>query len=104
MIKINGDVWDIQFVSPHSSILRNPDGNYTLGVTIPKWKKIYISNILYGDKLKNVIAHEISHAEFCSRGLFVPIEIEEILADIIADNILDVNYITNDFCNFYGKC
>lgn len=104
MFKINGEYWDISFVSPYSSILRNNDGHYTLGVTIPEWRKIYIANNIYGSLLKHVLAHEVSHAEFASRGLFVPIYVEEVLADILADNILDVETQTNALCRLYGKC
>ncbi len=101
---INNSEWEIRFVSPTSSILRNPNGEYTLGVTIPQWKKIYISNAIKSVLLKRVLAHEIAHAEFASRGVFVPEYIEEVLADIISDNIVDTYNLTNNFCSSTGMC
>lgn len=103
-LRINGENWLLLFVEPNDPILYIKDGKYTLGVTIPFWKRIYIANDLYGDLLRGVIAHEVSHAEFSSRGLIVPIYIEEILADILSDNILDTYTQTNNICRFYGKC
>lgn len=101
---INNEEWEIRFVSPTSSILRNTDGSFTLGVTVPKWRKIYINCNISGKLLRRVIAHEVSHAEFASRGIIVPLYIEEGLADILSDNIVDVNNITNIICNYCGKC
>lgn len=101
---INNSEWEIRFVSPTSSILRNSNGKYTLGVTIPQWKKIYIANSIKGILLKRVLAHEIAHAEFASRGVFVPEYIEEVLADIISDNIVDTYNLTNEYCSLTGNC
>lgn len=101
---INGERWRIHFIPPFSSILRNNDGKYTYGVTIPEYKTIYIANDISGNFLRHVIAHEVAHSEFSARGLDVPVWIEEILADIVADNILDAQYQTNAICRLYGKC
>lgn len=108
MFKINGEEWDLRFVSPYSSILKNNNGKYTLGVTIPEWRRIYISNEIYGQLLHHVLCHEITHAEFAARGLILPVYVEEVLADIIADNSLEVMNMTNaihsNLCRYYGKC
>ena len=103
ILRINGEYWKLLFVSPNDPILYIGNG-FTLGVTIPAWHRIYIANNLNGDKARLVISHEVAHAEFASRGLFVPIYIEEVLADIVADNILDVYTHTNNVCRHYGKC
>ena len=84
---INNQYWQLRIVPYLSSILRNPDGNYTLGVTIPEWKMIFIADVKDKVLFKRILAHELSHAEFASRGFNVPIVVEEILADIISDNI-----------------
>lgn len=104
MILINNQEWQLRFVPFNSSILRNENGEYSLGVTIPEYKSIYIANSLNKQLTKRVVAHELSHAEFVSRGLFVPIYIEEILADILADNIVDVGFLTNEVCKYSNKC
>lgn len=103
LLRINNEYWKLLFVMPDDPILA-VDYGFTLGVTIPAWNRIYVSNALYGDKLKSVLAHEIAHAEFASRGLYMPVYIEEVLADIISDNILDTYLQMNNVCRFYGKC
>lgn len=104
MLKINGEIWKLCFVSPNDLVLYLDNGIYTYGVTIPGLRRIYIANNITGDFLKHVIAHEIAHAEFASRGLIIPIYTEEVLADIIADNILDSYIQMNNVCRYYGKC
>lgn len=103
-LHINGQLWQLYMVAPDDPILYIGYGEYTLGVTIPSWHRIYINNQLYGDILKLVIAHEVAHAEFASRGLIVPVYTEEVLADIISDNILDTYIQMNNVCRYYGKC
>lgn len=102
--KINGHIWSLEFVSPTNPILYVGNGKYTYGVTIPEWQSIYIADDVGGKFLKNIIAHELSHAEFAARGVKVPSYIEEVLADIISDNITDVSYLTNGLCKYYKKC
>ena len=104
MFKIKGEEWDLRFVSPYSSILKNYDGKYTLGVTIPEWKKIYIANNISNNLLYHVLCHELTHAEFAARGLFLPEYVEECLADIIADNSLEVRNLTNAIYNNLCRC
>lgn len=105
---INNEHWDLCFVNPNDNILYVGDGQYTYGVTIPEYRTIFISNSISGELLHRVLCHELSHAEFVSRGLILPIYIEECLADIIADNIVDIGYIArnvhNNLCRYYGKC
>lgn len=105
--KINEEIWEMIFVAPDDPILKISDNQFTLGVTVPIFKRIYIANDLYGDLLNRVIAHELTHAEFTSRGLYLPIYIEECLADITADNIVDVgvllNNIQNNLYRYYSK-
>lgn len=101
---INNEFWNIRFVYPNDEILYIGNGKYTLGVTVPEWKTIFISDDLRGELLRRVIAHEIAHAEFASRGLIVPVYVEEVLADIVSDNIVDTNNLTNDFCYCTGRC
>lgn len=101
---INNQSWKLIFVCPDDPILCVNNNSYTLGVTIPAWHRIYIANNIIGKLLKRVISHEVSHAEFCSRGLIVPLYVEEVLADIISDNIVDTNNQTYNICEIIGKC
>lgn len=105
---INQEHWDLVFVDPYDPILYVGRGEYTLGVTVPEWRMILIADNISGELLHRVLTHELTHAEFVSRGLILPIYIEEVLADITADNIVDVGFIArnvhNNLCKYYGKC
>lgn len=104
ILRINGELWKLFLVAPDDLVLYVGNGYYTKGVTIPELKRIYIANNINGNFLKHVIAHEVAHAEFASRGLVVPVYTEEVLSDIIADNILDTYIQMNNVCRYYGKC
>lgn len=108
MFLINNEPWHLEFVDSHDPILLNPDGNYTVGVTIPEYRTIFIADNISGDYLHHVLCHELFHAEMVSRGVFVPEYIEEALCDIAADYSLETIDMTNDIhnnlCRYYGKC
>ena len=93
---INNNYWDLVFVNSFNSMLYIGNGKYTYGVTIPEYHLIAIANDIHGEFLYRVLCHELSHAEFASRGLILPIYIEECLADIISDNIVDVGFMANN--------
>ena len=103
IFEINNELWRVCFVEPHSPVLMG-----TLGVTILEEKTIYLADDLYGELLHRVLCHELTHAEFAARGLILPVYVEECLADITADNIVDVrsvaNSIHNNLCKYYNKC
>lgn len=99
--------WCLQFVEPDDPILFDPENNdFTLGVTILEHRTIYIANNICGDLLHHVLSHELSHAEFMARGLNLPVYIEEVLSDIIADNILEIKDMTecihDNLCRYYN--
>lgn len=96
---INEEHWDLVFVPPNDPILYIGNGNYTLGVTVPEWRMVLVSNAISGDLLHRVLCHEIAHAEFISRGLILPTYVEECLCDIIADNIVDIGEIAKSVYN-----
>jgi len=108
MFSINGELWKICFVYPYSPILMNNDGSYTLGVTVPENRTIYLSNELYGKDLDKVLSHELFHAEMISRGVYIPIYIEEALADIVSDHYMEAiditNNVHNNLCRYYNRC
>lgn len=105
---INNEHWDLAFVYPTDPILYIGNGEYTLGVTIPELRTIFISCGISGELLHRVLCHELTHAEFSARGLILPTYVEEVLADITADNIVDVGFIArnvhNNLCRYYGIC
>ena len=95
MFNINNEWWRLEFVPSNSYHLRRYDGSYAIGVCNDIHKKIYISEELYGELLKKVICHELTHAAMFSYNVELSLEQEEILADIIATYGEEIIHITN---------
>lgn len=58
-----------------------------------------MANNLSGRLLRLVISHEVAHAEFSSRGVwYLPVYIEEIMADILCDCVVEDNNLTKYIC------
>lgn len=95
MFIINGEIWYIEYVPANDIILLRPDGVYTVGVCDDITKTIYLSEELYGDFLKKVLAHEITHAAMFSYNVFLTYDQEELVADLIATFGEEIIEITN---------
>lgn len=99
MFIINGEIWYIEYVPANDIILLRPDGVWTVGMCDDITKTIYLSEELYGDFLKKVLAHEITHAAMFSYDVFLTYDQEELVADLIAtfgEEIIDItNLIFN---------
>lgn len=93
MFKINGVDWDIKRVSFNHPKVRRPNGEYTLGSCDEDTLTIYISEAVPYEKLKKVLCHELTHAAMFSYGVYMTIDQEELIADLIAtygEEIIDV--------------
>lgn len=75
--------------------LRRTDGTYALGVCDNKIKTIYLANWLEGSMLKKVLTHEIVHAAMFSYDVYLSLEQEEVIADIIATYGEEIINVTN---------
>lgn len=84
MFFINGVGWNIVFVNENDEVLMRSDGSFSVGVTDRTTKTIYISDRICGDFLLKVLTHELCHAYCMSFGIFMPVEVEEVVADFIA--------------------
>lgn len=84
MFTINGIVWNLRLVEPHSTILMRSDNTYTFGMTDRNTQCIYISNRINGSFFDRVICHELCHAFCLSYNLTMDIQTEEIVADFLA--------------------
>lgn len=108
IFRINEELWELCFVPADSDCLLNNYGEYTLGITVPEERRIYISDELEGARLHHVLCHELFHAEMVARNVFLPIYIEEVLCDIVADNAFETmdiaQNIHGNLCRYYGKC
>lgn len=63
---MNGYLWRIAYVDPNSSYLVDRTGRLTLGTTDPLRRMVYLSRSLTGDKLVNVLIHELGHCALIS--------------------------------------
>ncbi len=95
MFEINNIHWDIFFVKPNYYILQRPTGEYTLGATVLDTHTIYIANNLSMQKTKKVLCHELTHAAMFSYKIYLSLDQEELLADLIATYGEEIIFITN---------
>lgn len=84
-LHINNIIWRIKFVSDYDSSLLKANGSYALGACHNNTKTIYINNNLYGNLLKKVLSHEITHAVIFSYNIVLDYEQEELFANLIAN-------------------
>ena len=96
-ITVNGTQWNVKVVDPYDPNLTTNHGSYTLGMTDNNIKTIFLSNVLSGDLLYNVLCHELCHVYCFSYGIYMDVEDEEHLAQFISDYgksiISDTDYL-----------
>lgn len=93
MFKINNIDWVIKKVSPNHPKLMHITGKYALASCDEVTHTIYISKNVPIWKLKKVLCHEITHAAMFSYQVFMTVDQEELVADLIAtygEEIIDV--------------
>ena len=84
MFTINGIVWNLRLVEPHSTMLMRSDNTYTFGMTDRNTQCIYISNRINGSFFDRVLCHDLFNAFCISYNLTMDIQTEEIVADFLA--------------------
>lgn len=72
------------------------NGEFTIGVCDDNTKTIYLSSLLRGEKLKQVLCHEIVHAAMFSYNVELDYEQEELLANLIAIYGKEIVQITDN--------
>ena len=82
-IIINGILWNVLFVNPYDKNLITDTGIFTLGMTDNNIKTIFISNVIEGDLLLDVLTHELCHAYVFSYNIPYDIEEEERLCQFV---------------------
>lgn len=92
---MNGDLWRVQFVSPHDNVLIDRTGNRTLAVSDYSTGVISIANNLHGELMNRVFIHELGHCVMFSYGLLPElhrmikkqywVDAEEFVCNILAD-------------------
>ena len=83
-------------MQPYDEIFCMDNGEFTIGVCDDNTKTIYISNLLRGEKLKQVLCHEIVHAAMFSYNVELEYEQEELLANLIAIYGKEIVQITDN--------
>ena len=80
---------------PYHQKLKTTYGTFALGVCDDIDKTIYIANNLNKEKIEHVLCHEITHAAMFSYNVFLSLEQEELVANLIATYGEEIIYITN---------
>ena len=96
MFTINHEIWVVKFMQPYDKIFCMDNGEFTIGVCDDNTKTIYLSNLLRGKKLKQVLCHEIVHAAMFSYNIELDYEQEELLANLIAIYGKEIVQITDN--------
>lgn len=96
MFTINHEIWVVKFMQPYDEIFRMDNGEFTIGVCDDNTKTIYLSSLLRGEKLKQVLCHEIVHAAMFSYNVELDYEQEELLANLIAIYGKEIVQITDN--------
>lgn len=95
MFTINGETWVIHMVSPNHPKLYREDGSLTIGACDDATKTIYINDMLHEALMWKVLCHEIAHAAMFSYNVFLTVDQEELLADLLATYGGEIISITN---------
>lgn len=66
---MNGYLWHVLYVRPNDPALVDRTGRLTLGTTDPLSKTVYLSGILRGRRLEQVLLHELGHCALISYDL-----------------------------------
>lgn len=99
MFKINKVWWNIKKVSPNHPKVRRANGRYALASCDDETKTIYLSWNIPSWKLKKVLCHEITHAAMFSYGVYMTVDQEELVADLIATYGEEIIEVTNRIFN-----
>lgn len=92
---MNNIIWEIHYVSPNHPKLRRSSGTYALAACDQQTKIIYLSILIPREKLKKVLCHEITHAAMFSYQIYMTIDQEELVADLIATYGEEIISVTN---------
>ena len=95
MFIINGELWRVVFVDPRHPALLKPNGDFAIGACDDYSNTIYLSNNLSGGVLKQVLCHEITHAMMFSYRIKMPLQQEELFAELVAMFGEEIIKITN---------
>ena len=106
MFTINGEQWRLLFVPVNHVALLKPNGEFAIGACDDYTKSIYLNDRLYGDYLKKVLCHEITHAAMFSYNVALSLVQEELVAELMStfgDEIIDIANMLFDYLKRKGR-
>lgn len=86
VVRINDNLWRIQFTYPQNPNLRMSDGRQVLGLCDNNIKTIFIADNQTDVKTEHIICHEITHAICMEYDIYLELEMEEWLCNFMADH------------------
>ncbi len=98
-VKIHNNIYNIHLINKNSKYLVMDDGEVHSGVTDFITKDIYIRNDLNDSSFKYTLYHEITHAYIESYGLLQIDWNDEIVADFIANYMIDIFETIDEISN-----
>lgn len=96
MFRVKNQIWNYVMVPPNSPHLLRSDFSRTVGVTDNSVKTVYVSKLLRGKFLDKVNSHELVHVFSFVNNLYIPIEIEEQIADFLSTYGRDIFAVADD--------
>ena len=85
-IRILDTIWNIHFLDPTKKVFQMPNGDFTIGVTDTTTKEIFIANNLDRELEREVVIHELCHAQSYVTGLNLSEKDEECMCMWIGKN------------------
>lgn len=96
IFEINEIEWQVVYVPITDDILKRSDGSRTVGVTDTESRTVSIATGLMPDFEKKVLCHEITHCAMFSYNVYLSVEQEELIADLISTYGEEIVNITNN--------
>lgn len=94
MFNINGIDWQVLWVPANHPKLKR-DNKFALGSCDNNTHTIYLSYKTPRYKIKKVLCHEITHAAMFSYNVYMTIDQEELIADLLSTYGEEIIFITN---------
>lgn len=105
-VLINGELWQINRVSPGSPLLIDRTGNHRIATTDPVLKSINVSIEIQPPLLDRVLLHEVAHAITISHNLLQPLRaqipeqlwvlVEEWSVELLEKHSLEAAILTSE--------
>lgn len=96
IFRVKNQIWNYVIVPPNSPHLLRSDLSRTVGVTDNSVKTVYVSDLLRGKFLDKVNSHELVHVFSFVNNLYIPIDVEEQIADFLSTYGRDIFSVADD--------